>query len=415
MNPSKTASVLTKTAPSFTHVPVLLKECVSNILPSPSFLCTGNIPHQNGETLPSSTKPTKKSHNKNAGKQIFPPTSTEHFAEEQNTITKELHFVDATFGLGGYTRALLTTYPNSVVHAFDMDYHSDNGQVKLAAQSIWEEFGQHRLMISGVNFRYMHQYVQANLQSREAAAAQFSTSPPTMSTVHGIVFDLGVSSMQLDDASRGFSFRSQLDGPLDMRMGQFHDAQQQQQQRYNSDGGVGVTAKDIVNQCSEQELAQIIYEYGDEKYASKIARAIVNYRKKTVIETTGQLAQIVRSAVPVGVSSGSSSKDPSTKTFQAIRIHVNDELASIRDALIASEKLLCPGGRLCVVSYHSLEDRITKRFLQHNSTRERPLFNILTKDPIVPSAEEVSTNPRSRSAKLRVAERSRHQTLQQTA
>jgi 16S rRNA (cytosine1402-N4)-methyltransferase len=311
---------------SFKHVPVLLTECVQSL--------------------------TSKS----------------------KTIDSSFTFIDATFGLGGYTRSILTTYPNSKVLAFDMDYSSVNGHVRNAASLITQEFGSNRFCISGTNFRTMKQFVRNECQ---------------LEYVDGIVFDLGVSSMQLDDGSRGFSFRQELDGPLDMRMGQVNNS-------VNS-----INASDVVNQFSEQEIFNIINDFGEEKFARKIARAIVFQREKAKIETTQQLSQIIRSAVPRGPQT----KDPATRTFQAIRIFVNDELNSLRDALISSIQLLRPNGRLSVVSYHSLEDRITKKFIQHNSSRENPYFINLTKNPVVPSEEEIARNIRSRSAKLRIAER----------
>jgi 16S rRNA (cytosine1402-N4)-methyltransferase len=212
--------------------------------------------------------------------------------------------------------------------------------------------------------------------------------------VDGVVLDVGVSSMQIDEASRGFSFRG--DGPLDMRM-----------------GASGQSAADIVNEADERELSRIISLLGEEKFARKVARAIVEARKAAAITTTGKLAEIVRSVVRAKPNE----IDPATRTFQALRIYVNDELFELSTALMAVERILVPGGKLVVVSFHSLEDRLVKTFLAARSTapavsRHAPAaktkpatFKLLTKKPLTPTEEESAENPRARSAKLRAAER----------
>ncbi|GGK13775.1 ribosomal RNA small subunit methyltransferase H [Deinococcus malanensis] len=198
-----------------------------------------------------------------------------------------------------------------------------------------------------------------------------------VSQVDGILLDIGVSSFQLDDAGRGFSYHTEA--PLDMRMSQS-----------------GESAADVVNTYEEEDLAAIIYEYGEDRLSRRIARAIGQARQKTPIETTVQLAEIIKRAYP-GFSKGI---HPARRTFQALRIHVNDELGALRDGLQAAETLLRPGGRLAVISFHSLEDRIVKRFLLGSEVL-RPL----TKRPVVATEEEQNVNPRARSAKLRGAER----------
>jgi 16S rRNA (cytosine1402-N4)-methyltransferase len=212
--------------------------------------------------------------------------------------------------------------------------------------------------------------------------------------VDGIVMDVGVSSMQLDQAERGFSFR--LGGPLDMRMGQS-----------------GPTAADVVARASEAELANIIYIFGEERHSRRVAHAIVAARKDAPITTTRALADIVSKVV----RSKPNEIHPATRTFQALRIFVNEELDELHQALAGAERVLKPGGRLVVVSFHSLEDRIVKNFLGDRGkvtagsrhlpevAQAVPSFHILTKRPVVPGEAEIANNPRARSAKLRAAER----------
>ena len=222
--------------------------------------------------------------------------------------------------------------------------------------------------------------------------------------VDGFVLDLGVSSVQLDTPERGFSFR--FDGPLDMRM--------------NSSGNEE-TAADIVNNYPEKELADLIYKYGEERKSRHIAAAIVKKRSEERIDTTFQLAEIVRSVV---YKSPKDKSDPATRTFQALRIAVNDELGELQRALEASIYILKPGGRLVVVSFHSLEDAIVKEFIKRKSGSNpsgsrylpeviskdiQPVFHVLTKKAVFANDEEVASNPRSRSARLRGAARSEYE------
>jgi 16S rRNA (cytosine1402-N4)-methyltransferase len=280
-------------------------------------------------------------------------------------------YVDATFGAGGYSRMILATSGTRVI-GIDRDRSAVTGGFDLVDRA------DGRLTLVEDRF--------SNLA--EVCAAL------DIDAVDGVVMDVGVSSMQLDSAERGFSFR--LGGPLDMRMG--HD---------------GPTAADVVAKASEADLANIIYIFGEERHSRGVARAIVAARKEAPITTTQGLADIVGRVV----RSKPNEIHPATRTFQALRIFVNEELDELHLALSAAERVLKPGGRLVVVSFHSLEDRIVKNFLSLRGktgggsrhlpevAHAEPSFQILTKRPVTPGEEEISANPRARSAKLRAAER----------
>lgn len=287
-------------------------------------------------------------------------------------------YIDGTFGRGGYSRAILAAAKTQVI-GIDRD-----PAAAQAGAALSREFGSRFKLLSGP-FGAMD-VLLAGEQVREA---------------DGIVLDLGVSSPQLDDAARGFSFQS--DGPLDMRMSRS-----------------GPTAADFLNDMDEEELADVIYTCGEERFSRRVARKIVEARAQQPITRTRQLADLVRSVVP---RSGDGI-DPATRTFQALRIHVNDELGELRRGLAAAETLLKPRGRLAVVSFHSLEDRAVKEFLRcrcaaagigaglsrylpvaNDQTPSAPSFRLITRKPQSPSAEETRQNPRARSARLRIAER----------
>jgi len=280
-------------------------------------------------------------------------------------------YVDATFGAGGYSRAILDTAGTRII-AIDRDRSAITGGFDLVDRS------DGRLTLVEDKF--------SNLAGICAAQG--------IDAVDGVVMDVGVSSMQLDEAERGFSFR--LGGPLDMRMG--HD---------------GPTAADVIARASEADLANIIYIFGEERHSRGVARAIVAARKEAPIATTRALADIVSRVV----RSKPGEIHPATRTFQALRIFVNEELDELHLALSAAEHVLKPGGRLAVVSFHSLEDRIVKNFLGERAktgggsrhlpevAQAAPSFHILTKRPVTPDDGEISVNPRARSAKLRAAER----------
>ena len=284
-------------------------------------------------------------------------------------------YIDATFGAGGYTRAILVT-PGARVIGIDRDQSA----IARGADLVEEAKGRLEL----VEGRFSE--LETLLGSQDA---------PTVSPiVDGIVFDVGVSSMQLDDAARGFSFR--FDGPLDMRMGRD-----------------GPSAADVVARAGERELGLIIATLGEERHARAIARAIVKARNEHDISSTRELAEIVARVV----HAREGAIHPATRTFQALRIFINDELAELALGLAAAERVLKPAGRLVVVAFHSLEDRIVKTFLAERSrvqagSRHRPeviapppTFRLLTRRPETPDDAEVATNPRARSAKLRAAER----------
>lgn len=280
-------------------------------------------------------------------------------------------YVDATFGAGGYSRAILAV-PGTRVIGIDRD------RTAIAAGYDLVDGSDGRLTLIEGRF--------SNLAAVCAAEG--------VAQVDGVVMDVGVSSMQLDRAERGFSFR--YDGPLDMRMG--HD---------------GPTAADVIARASETDLANIIYIFGEERRSRAVARAIVAARREAPIATTRALADIVARVV----RSKPNEIHPATRTFQGLRIFINEELDELHAALVASEQVLKPGGRLVVVSFHSLEDRIVKNFLSARGKRsggsrhlpdveqEAPSFEILTKRPVTPRHDEVVANPRARSAKLRAAQR----------
>lgn len=282
-------------------------------------------------------------------------------------------YVDATFGRGGHARRILSQLgPQGRLLALDHDPEA----VAAAEREFSDES---RFAIVQRPFSMLGKTIDERGWHRK---------------VNGILFDLGVSSPQLDEAARGFSFLRE--GPLDMRM----------------DPTRGESAADWLQRASEQEIADILHELGEERYARRIARAIVRERALAHIVTTRRLAEIVAGAVPTRERS----KDPATRTFQAIRLHINRELDELRAALPQAVAALAPGGRLVAISFHSLEDRLVKQFLRKQERGEelppdlpvrqveiRPHLKVIGK-PVRPGAEEVQRNPRSRSAIMRVAE-----------
>jgi 16S rRNA (cytosine1402-N4)-methyltransferase len=289
------------------------------------------------------------------------------------------YYIDATFGRGGHSREILKRLgPQGKLHAFDKDPDA----IKSISSDLAED---QRFEIIKGSFTMLGQHVnQHDLQGKIA----------------GILFDFGVSSPQFDDAERGFSFR--FDAPLDMRM--------------NPEEGLSVA--EWLNKADETDIANVIYEYGEERASRRIAKAIVHARTESPIETTTQLAELVCKVIPVKRNRNKTKEiHPATKTFQALRIFINHELDDIKEVLPQAVDALCPGGRLAAISFHSLEDRIVKRFIRDESTptkypAELPIMpddsNVRLKaigKKIRASEKEINENPRSRSAVLRVAER----------
>ena len=292
----------------------------------------------------------------------------EHLAPKDGGV-----YVDGSFGGGGHTRAVLESANCSVI-ALDKD------PAAIARGRVLQEKFAERLMLVHGCFSNLEKHLA------EKNVAQ----------VDGVSFDAGVSSFQLDESERGFSFSK--DGALDMRM----------------DNSTGETASDYVNRLSHGELAYIFKNYGEEKFAKRIAAAIVKKRHLAPITTTKQLADIISTANP---QHKKIKIHPATRSFQALRIFVNGELEELAKGLEASEKVLCDEGRLVFISFHSLEDRIVKRHFKKGSglggagvsrfvplpPKVKPTLRLLTKSPITPSAEEIGQNPRARSAKMRAA------------
>lgn len=273
-------------------------------------------------------------------------------------------YVDCTVGYGGHAALILErSAPDGLLIGMDQD----EAALRAAGERLRPYGGRVRLVRG--NFQELKQ------QLRSMGVAE----------VDGVMFDLGVSSAQLDEPARGFSFLA--DGPLDMRM----------------DQRASLTAATLVNDLPEQELADLIYRYGEERYSRRIARGIVRARDVRSFATTLELVDAVRGSVPPPYRHGRI--HCATRTFQALRIAVNRELDLLEGALRDATDVLAPGGRLCVISFHSLEDRIAKQTFRALSRGEAPCLSVLTKKPIVASEEERADNPRARSAKLRIAER----------
>jgi 16S rRNA (cytosine1402-N4)-methyltransferase len=273
-------------------------------------------------------------------------------------------YLDCTVGYSGHAEKILeASGPGSRLIGIDRDAAAISASRKRLAR-----FGDRAVLLHG-QFMDLKQHLTAN----------------GIGQVDGILFDLGVSSLQLEEPARGFSF--QVDGPLDMRM----------------DQSMSGTAADLVNQWPEAQLADAIFQFGEERFSRRIARGIVRARERHALATTKELVSVIEGAVPANYRHGR--LHCATRTFQAIRIAVNQELDCLEPALRDATDVLSPGGRLCVISFHSLEDRIVKHTLRALSGKDDPALVVLTKKPQIPTREESDRNPRSRSAKLRAAQR----------
>lgn len=294
---------------------------------------------------------------------------------EELKIKEDGIYVDCTLGYGGHSSEILKRIKRGHLFAFDQDQEAIN-------------YSKERL--SGISSNFT--IIKSNFCDLKEKLEELG-----IEKVDGIIFDLGVSSPQLDDATRGFSYHQ--DAKLDMRMDQDSD----------------FSAYDVVNTYNEKELATIFFKYGEEKYANGIARKIVEYRKEKAIETTLELVDIIKSSVPEKYSRD---KHPARKVFQAIRIEVNHELEILEQAILDAASILNKNGRLCIITFHSLEDRIVKNTLKNLSSIDQvvkglpkipdeylPDFKLITNKAIQPSYEEIEHNNRSRSSKLRVLER----------
>lgn len=283
-------------------------------------------------------------------------------------------YVDCTVGGGGHSRAILSL--GGRVLGLDRD-----PEAMEEARRNLEEFGD-RVILVRENFRQLPRVLEEL----------------SLSSVQGILVDLGVSSHQLDDPQRGFSY--QKEGPLDMRM----------------DPNIPSTAADLINQMPEAELARIIKSYGEERWAKRIASFIADERRQKPLATTGQLVSVIKKAIPAGAREEGG--HPAKRTFQAVRIAVNNELGNLEEALQEMPDLLAPGGRLVVISFHSLEDKIVKNLFGRLAKGcvcppkqpictcgLKPVLRLLNRTPLRPSPKEMEDNPRSRSAKLRAAEK----------
>ncbi len=305
-------------------------------------------------------------------------------------------YIDGTFGAGGYSRAILEAADCRLI-AFDRDITAVR-----AAAAVCSELP-NRLNVINQPFSRMEEFARLEITPD---GTPLITGP----IADGVVLDIGVSSMQLDQAERGFSFQN--DGPLDMRMSAPIDPLD------NAILDVGASAADFLNSAEEDEIANVIYEFGEERRSRAIARAIVRQRSETPFTRTKELADLVLRVFHGRKEDG---KHPATRTFQALRIYVNDELGELKLGLAAAEALLKPGGRLVVVTFHSLEDRIVKQFLADRSGKEvhasrhlpqplpgtiqtsPPSFRIVNSRPLTPEKGELDVNPRARSARLRAA------------
>ena len=290
--------------------------------------------------------------------------------ENKNDDSQEW-IADLTFGGGGHSFGFCEQNPFIKILALDQDLDAINNGSKIIADKNYQD----RIFLHHDNFKNIEQIIDKNYPHLLKPAKQFL----------GVLMDLGVSSHHFDQGERGFSFMN--DGDLDMRMNQADEE--------------SISARDVINEYSEVDLADIIYKYGEEGFSRVIARNIVEKRKEAKIQTTKELENIIFHSYPSKLRKGRT--HPATRTFQALRLYVNQELEVLEKTLLIAATLLKPKGRLAVISFHSLEDRIVKHEFRRIE-KDRPEFKVITKKPIVPKSEEIKRNFRSRSAKLRILE-----------
>lgn len=301
-------------------------------------------------------------------------------AVEQLNVNADGDYVDCTLGGGGHSSKIRSELTTGRLFAFDQDQTA----IDYNASQFADDIQDGRVVLIHANFRK----IQAELAARNVTG------------VDGILYDLGVSSPQFDDASRGFSYR--YNAPLDMRM----------------DQNAKLTAQDVVNDWSYQDLVRIFYRYGEERFAKQIARKIEQYRKDKRIETTEELVELIKAGIPAAARRHGG--HPAKKVFQAIRIAVNDELGALEASLEQALSLLNPGGRISVITFQSLEDRLVKTMFKEKSSLPelpaglpvvpenlKPDFTLITRKPILPTEAEMTENHRAHSAKLRVVEKNR--------
>ncbi|MBO2943213.1 16S rRNA (cytosine(1402)-N(4))-methyltransferase RsmH [Paenibacillus sp. F411] len=305
-------------------------------------------------------------------------------ATEGLRIQQEGIYVDCTLGGAGHS-ALIASQLGDQGRLIALD--QDDWALDNAKEVLGQE--EHKVTLVKTNFRDLEQVLQE----------QVEPDADGVSRVHGILFDLGVSSPQFDEGERGFSYNH--DAPLDMRM----------------DQSAGLTAAEIINEWPEQEIARILYQYGEEKFSRRIAKVICEKRANQRVETTGQLVELIKEGIPAAARR--TGGHPAKRSFQALRIAVNDELGAFEDALHQAVKCLAPGGRVSVITFHSLEDRICKQIFNSYVAKctcppDFPMcvcgggegqLKLVNRKPIIPRDEEIAMNPRSRSAKLRIAEK----------
>jgi len=326
---------------------------------------------------------------------IHVPVLLHEIVSALNSKTYPFWYLDGTLGGAGHALAMAEAYEKANSKKLSIIGLDRDSQAIERAKNIFKEYGERSKRPAGRADGGSKGESEVILECESFRNLDQVLDKHGIPMVNAILFDLGLSSDELENSGRGFTF--QKDEPLEMTMG--------------DPAKYPFTAATIVNNWKEEDIANVIFGYGEDRYARRIAKAIIAYREKKAIETTGELAEIVKSAVPrFGRSfNGRPAKiHPATKTFQALRIAVNDELGALKEGLAKGYERLAPGGKMAVISFHSLEDRIVKEFFKEKGVRSKEKGEsnpILTKKPITASPQEIAENPRSRSAKLRIIEK----------